>query len=107
MRRGFKAEAERIATETRKELGSIPRHKLDPLELTDRLSPFPSWNESIVRWLRTSEQVQFGEYFTYIEPDSFSAVIVFIGQRRLIVHNESHHPNRKASNICHEISQHC
>ena len=37
---------------------------------------------------------------------TFSAVTVPNGWQRAIVHNDSHHPNRQRSNICHELS-HC
>lgn len=50
-----------------------------------------------------------------IEPDSpflgsensaFSAVTVPCGVETAIVHNDSHHPNRQRSNVCHELA-HC
>jgi hypothetical protein len=37
---------------------------------------------------------------------SFSAVTVPCGCRTAIVHNDSHHPYRQRSNICHELA-HC
>jgi hypothetical protein len=37
---------------------------------------------------------------------SFSAMIVPCGWRTAIVHNDSHHPYRQRSNICHELA-HC
>jgi Zn-dependent peptidase ImmA (M78 family) len=47
----------------------------------------------------------FSHYFSAIDPNSFSAVTIFVGNyRRLIVYNENHHPHRQASNIAHEIS---
>ena len=47
----------------------------------------------------------FRHYFSATDPDSFSAVTIFVSNyRRMIVHNENHHPHRQASNTSHEIS---
>jgi Zn-dependent peptidase ImmA (M78 family) len=48
----------------------------------------------------------FDKAFRTSEQDSFSAVTIFTGAARLIVHNDSHHPHRQFSNIAHELS-HC
>ena len=49
--------------------------------------------------------VDYCMYFSTADPDSFSAVTVFVQRhRRMIVHNENHHSNRQASNLSHEIS---
>ena len=48
-----------------------------------------------------------GEAAAYLladEPSSFSAVTVFHGAHRLIVHNDAHHLYRQNSNIAHELS---
>jgi Zn-dependent peptidase ImmA (M78 family) len=50
------------------------------------------------------QRTSFLRYFSQIDTDSFSAVTVFRGYRRLIVHNENHHPHRQASNLAHELS---
>jgi Zn-dependent peptidase ImmA (M78 family) len=51
------------------------------------------------------EAVDYCAYFSKADPDSFSAVTIFVQRhRRLIVHNESHHPHRQASNLSHELS---
>lgn len=46
----------------------------------------------------------FHRYFRHVDPDCFSAITIFVGRKRFIVHNEYHHPHRQASNISHEIS---
>jgi Zn-dependent peptidase ImmA (M78 family) len=51
-------------------------------------------------------QAGFLRVFRYHDQDSFSALTLFTGTTRLIVHNDSHHPHRQSSNIAHEIS-HC
>lgn len=48
----------------------------------------------------------FLNVFRHREQDSFSALTLFRGTSRIIVHNDSHHPHRQSSNIAHEIS-HC
>lgn len=103
MRRGFKAEAERIATDTRLELGLKCADRLDPIDLAKHL-------EIPVVTMRELESQNGGSsdfrlYFSASDPDSFSAVTIFVRDyRRMIVHNENHHPHRQASNIAHEIS---
>jgi Zn-dependent peptidase ImmA (M78 family) len=39
-----------------------------------------------------------------VEPEVFSAVTVFRGLRRTIVHNDAHNAGRQANNITHELS---
>jgi len=101
MRRGFKASSERIAAELRSELGLTVVGRLDPMQLADYLAiPVLTIGQLAVD-TRTDG---FAKYFTESDPDSFSAVTIFRGYRRIIVHNESHHPNRQASNLAHELS---
>jgi len=103
VKRGFKAEAERIATDTRLELGLKCTDRLDPIGLAKHLEiPVVAMGE-----LKShhSGRSDFSHYFSATDPDSFSAVTIFVGNhRRIIVHNENHHPHRQASNISHEIS---
>lgn len=98
-RRGFKSEAERIALEKRSELNLKQVDPLCPLSLAKHLG------------IEVFEMRQLGaqgntfvRFFSGIGQDEFSAVTVFNGLSRIIVHNESHHPNRQASNVAHEIS---
>jgi Zn-dependent peptidase ImmA (M78 family) len=103
VRRGFKAEAERIATDTRLELGLRRTDPLDPAVLAEHLDiPILTMEE-----LQSYSEggTDFCRYFSHLDPESFSAVTVFVRKyRRLIVHNETHHPNRQVSNISHELS---
>lgn len=104
LRRGFKAEAERISCELRAELelGSLDR--LDPLCLADHLgipvfglselARYDGGGSNFIRVLRNSER------------DAFSAITVFVGERRLVIHNDGHAPTRLVSNVTHELS-HC
>jgi Zn-dependent peptidase ImmA (M78 family) len=102
-RRGFKAEAERISEEIRGELQLSPKMALDVFNLSGHLA-IP------VLGLRNvsngSEGIDFYGYFSVTDPDTFSAITIFRGYQRFIIHNDSHHPNRQSSNIAHELS-HC
>ena len=99
MRRGFKTEAKWIARQVRDDLGLSLTDPLDPWELAE-------WLEIPV--LRLSEFQESAEgayrYFREQGRSEFSAVTVFDGNRRLIVHNDSHSPGRQASNVCHELA---
>jgi hypothetical protein len=101
MKRGFKAEAERISVEMRSELDLEFDEKLNPRELAEHLA-IPVLG--VAELSRAARPSSFGQYFTSTDPDSFSAVTIFEGYSRFIVHNDAHHPNRQASNLTHEIS---
>jgi Zn-dependent peptidase ImmA (M78 family) len=99
LRRGFKTEANNYARDLRAELGKQPHEALCPWLLAQlleipilKLSDFSESSGEAVSHLTTAAQ------------DEFSAVSVFDGRRRLIVHNDSHHPCRQAANIAHELS---
>lgn len=99
LRRGFKKEANDYAKELRLELGIKPYEPLSPWELAKYLeipvlplSEFGDENPIEVRYLKVKNQ------------NCFSAITVFDGSRRLIVHNDAHHLYRQAANISHELS---
>jgi len=99
VRRGFKTEAREIARQVRGELRLKLTNALDPWTLSDwleipilRLSDF----EGDAEWAC--------HYFRGTGRSVFSAVTVFEGNKRLIVHNDSHSPARQASNVCHELA---
>jgi Zn-dependent peptidase ImmA (M78 family) len=101
VKRGFKTNAERIATEIREELELGEDERLQPLELAEHLA-IPVF--SLRNASKAAPKNSFSKYFAVADPDSFSAVTVFQGYKRVIVHNENHHPNRQASNLTHEVS---
>ena len=102
MKRGFKAEAERISLEIRAELTLELDERLDALELAQHLA-IPVY--TLRQAARVSPGSLFFAYFSTVDPDVFSAATIFEDRyKRLIVHNEHHHPNRQASNLSHEIS---
>lgn len=98
-RRGFKAHANKHAKELREELGRKPHESLCPWDLARSLeipvltlSSFAESNPEAVATLLNQCQ------------DEFSAISVFSGRKRLIVHNDAHHHHRQAANIAHELS---
>ena len=99
MRRGFKAQTNRMAREIRGELGLGPTDPLDPWKLAAFL-------EIPVIGLTDLAQAvpKAVRHFRQIEPGAFSAATVFGGIRRIIVHNDTHSPGRQASNVTHEIA---
>jgi len=97
LRRGFKKETNEYAKEFRQELNKKPFESLCPFELADHLS---------IPILKLSEfdDKKAVKYLTATNQDVFSAVTVFNGRKRIIVHNDSHHPRRQTANIAHELS---
>jgi hypothetical protein len=94
--RGFKAEANRIALRVRAKMG---------LGATDPIDPAAVCEHFDIRLLKLSE-LDPRSPFLGSKSSEFSAVTVPCGCQTAIVHNDSHHPNRQRSNICHELA-HC
>lgn len=96
-RRGFKAEANRIAVRVRQKMGLAPHEPLDPAALCTLLD---------IELIRMTELSCDCSAFKGRGQSVFSAVTVPRGHRTAIVHNDTHHPYRQRSNICHELA-HC
>lgn len=99
LRRGFKTEAESIAREIREELKLTSVELLDPWVLAEHLAipvlPLSSVTQlapEVVRRFQRSDR------------SAFSALTVFDGTKRLIVHNDAHSKRRQASNLAHELA---
>ena len=92
---GFKSKANRIALAVREKMSLRPSSPIDPVEIC-RLYEFELFTLSKVP---CDCQAFLGE-----QAPAFSAMTISRGIRTLIVHNDSHHPNRQRSNICHEIA---
>ena len=99
LRRGFKTEADEIALQIRTELALGPTVPLDPLQLARHLA-VP------VLGLREMADAcpDAVAHFTKIDTGAFSAVTVFAGSARVIVHNDTHSPGRQRSNLAHELA---
>ena len=99
LRRGFKTEARNIAQEIREELGVRPSDPLDPLKLASHLDipviPLSAMRDDAPAMVR---------HFSRTDRSAFSAITVFSGPRRVIVHNDSHSAGRQRSNLAHELS---
>lgn len=99
LRRGFKAEANNYARELRAELGLEAHAPLCPWALAEHLLiPVLPLSK-----LRADAPSAIAHLMTR-DCSIFSAATVFRGRRRLIVHNDAHHPHRQAANIAHELS---
>jgi IrrE N-terminal-like domain len=96
LRRGFKTEANALGAEIRRELDLLALDRLDTLLLAAHLEiPVIPLSEML-------SDVPSVAHLLHIEPEAFSAVTVFAGPRRTIVHNDSHSTGRQSSNVAHE-----
>lgn len=99
LRRGFKKEANEIAVDIRKELHLQATAPLNPWCLAEYLDiPIMTLSD-----LKADAPFAY-EHFTHHDTSAFSAVTVFNGTKRQIVHNDSHILGRQASNLAHEVS---
>lgn len=96
-RRGFKAEAERISLKIRYKLGIAATEPIDPDLICQHFD---------IHLMKMSDQGCDVSLFSGNDNDKFSAMTVNFGLVAGIVHNDSHHPYRQRSNICHELA-HC
>lgn len=105
LRRGFKAEAETIAAEIRSDLRISLYDRLDPLRLAEHLD-IPVWPLSRLHHVASSVEglEEAIDYLTRTDTGALSAVTVFCGTTRTIVHNDGHCAARQASNISHEAA---
>lgn len=93
--RGFKARANRIAVGIRGQMGLSPIDPIDPFAICDFFD---------VEVIRMSNLDCDHSSFVADEQSCFSAMTVPYGLRTAIVHNDTHHPLRQRSNICHELA---
>lgn len=97
--RGFKAEAERLASEVRGELRLEQSSAFDPQVLANHLAiPVISLADLA---LASASSVT---HFLTKAREEFSAMTVFRGSSRLIVFNPSHSRGRRANSLSHELS---
>jgi len=93
--RGFKAQANRIALSIREQMGLAPIDPIDPFAICTRYD---------IEVIQMSSLPCDCSVFKYDDQSSFSAMTVPCGIRSAIVHNDTHHPLRQRSNICHELA---
>jgi Zn-dependent peptidase ImmA (M78 family) len=99
LRRGFMSEANAIAREVRSELGLGALDPLDPMRLAEHLA-IPVIPLSAM----ASTAAMAVDHLLRVEPNVFSAVTVFAGTKRTIVHNDGHVAGRIVSNLAHELA---
>ncbi|MEY9967602.1 Zn-dependent peptidase ImmA (M78 family) [Streptacidiphilus sp. MAP12-16] len=98
LRHGFKAEANRLAVQVRKELGIAPADPLSPARLAEHLLiPIKTFSSAIAEEPRVA--VLLGS-----EKEAVSALTVHLGSRRVIWVNDSHEPARQNSSVDHEAA---
>lgn len=101
MRRGFPAQAERLAASVRAELG---------LDLHDRLDPEGLAEEYGVPVVPITDLIAEGalsasiQQLTVIDDGCFSAGTVLAGSSRLIIFNPVHGDGRLANSVTHELA---
>lgn len=98
LRRGFKAEANRIASDIRSELGLSKLAPLNPWALSDHLAI------EVLPLSKIREEAPAVEHFLGEGRNTFSAMTIFSGPARLIIHNDAHSQGRQSSNLAHELS---
>ncbi|MGI5243148.1 ImmA/IrrE family metallo-endopeptidase [Dactylosporangium sp. CA-139066] len=96
-----KAELARRAVEVRTELGLTEFVKLDPYALAEVYGIAVHQLHSLVVTGCPDMTVQF---FTQERPEVWSAALVPDGTGHLIVENTAHQPQRRRSNIAHEMA---
>jgi len=99
LRRGFKAECERISAENRSELGLRLDERFDPADLAAHLA-IPVKSLTV---FRANCPTEFNR-LTVDDPECFSAAMVFAGTRRVIIYNPVHAAVRWASSVAHELA---
>lgn len=99
LRRGFKTEANDIARDIRQELGLRLADPLDPWALA-KLLAIPV----VPLGALAGDAPLATQLFLHEDRGSFSAVTVFHGYGRVIVHNDAHSLGRQASNLAHELA---
>lgn len=99
--RGFKSYTNQLAIQVRQELGAAPHAPLCPWSLAEHLA-IP-----VVPMKRLSadrpEIAQHVDYLAHVDSSVFSAITVFSGHKRIIIHNDAHAMTRQRSDLAHEL----
>jgi Zn-dependent peptidase ImmA (M78 family) len=99
VRRGFKAEAERLALDERRELGLAATDRLDPHALAERYG-IAIWPLVRLRAVIPDDV----EHLLVVDAACFSAATVIRDEKVAVVYNEGHAPSRCANSITHELA---
>lgn len=102
LRRGFKKEANGLALEARGELDLPPHSPLCPFALAEHLSiPVYTTKQLVALDNTVADHVRM---LLNNHASAFSAMTVFEGRRRCIIHNHLHALVRQRSNVSHEVA---
>lgn len=101
MRRGFKTDAQKLALELRAELGLDAYGPFDPYALA-REYGVPVFSLSDLG--RDPEATAAAAHYTKNGSVTFSAALVPVGSKRLILDNDGHDPKRRRNSVSHEMS---
>lgn len=99
MRRGFKAESERMAERHRRSIGATVHDRLDPWRLAERLGVTVVRPEE-VPGLSPDSLAQLVVH----DKDSWSAVTLQFGKERMTIVNSAHAETRQRNSLCHELA---
>lgn len=101
LKRGFKANAERLANQYRKEMGIHPCNPLCAFKLAEHLKvPIYKASEFLTS---VEEQKKLAGIET--DDSGWSALTMLTKEgNQIIIHNDFHNPARQQSNIMHEIA---
>lgn len=100
LRRGFKAEAERLSARVRTELGLTTHDQLECEALASRLGvAILSLDDLVASGALPESAARLSQAAA-----RFSALTLCHGDRRLIVHNPAESPGRHANSLAHELS---
>lgn len=97
MRRGFKAEAERLAASVRKDMGKRPSEHIDAVELARHAG-------AEVRCADELTSLAKLQHLDALQPGAFSACTFSIGDRHIVVYNPLATTGRSQSDIAHEVA---
>lgn len=101
MRKGFLAEADRLATAVRSELGLGVHHRFDPRVLATEygIDVLP-----ITDLIAEGAAATSIRQLTAVDDGCFSAGTVLVGTSRLIIFNPVHSDGRLANSVAHELA---
>ena len=97
MRRGFKAEAERLAASVRREMGKRPSAHVDAVDLARHAGAEVRRADELTSLAKLEELDE-------LQPGAFSACTFTIGGRHIVVYSPLATPGRTQSDIAHEVA---
>ena len=100
--RGFKATCNRISLEVREQLGLDPHSPLCPWKLAEHLA-IPVLTLGAVA-AESPEIASHVDHLTRVQSGVFSAITLFDGRHRTILHNDGHARTRQRANLAHELA---